>query len=98
MSKFSEIKNNHIALTQYYRWYQVYEVPFTKARIDNQLDILTGDVEISSQAGTTKGKDGLADRLKLFEGWENAHHVQSAKVESLDNDSLTLEADILYHY
>jgi len=96
MDKFQEIKNNHLALTQYYRWYQVYEVPFTKSRIDNQLDILGDDVEISSQAGTTKGKDGIADRLKLFEGWKNAHHVKNTAVHSVDDSTLKLEADILY--
>ncbi|MEC4115200.1 hypothetical protein [Myroides pelagicus] len=73
-------KNTHLALTQYYRWYQVYEIPFTKSTIENQLDILSDQVEISSQAGTTKGKDTLADRLQLFEGWKNAHHVKSTKI------------------
>lgn len=96
MDKFQEIKNNHLALTQYYRWYQVYELPFNTARINNQLDILSEDVEISSQAGTTKGKDGLADRLKIFEGWQNAHHVKNTLVSVEDENTLRLEADILY--
>jgi hypothetical protein len=96
MDKFQEIKNNHLALTQYYRWYQVYELPFNTARINNQLDILSEDVEISSQAGTTKGKDGLADRLKIFEGWQNAHHVKNTQVLLEDQNTLRLEADILY--
>lgn len=96
MEKFQEIQNNHLALTQYYRWYQVYEIPFTNATIDNQLDILSYDVEISSQAGTTKGKEGLADRLKMFEGWQNSHHVKNTEVIQLDDNTLKLEADILY--
>lgn len=96
MDKFQQIKNTHLALVQYHRWYQVYEAPFNKARIDNQLDILADDVEIISQAGTTKGKDDLADRLKMYEGWQNAHHVQNTQVEVLGNGLLKLEADILY--
>jgi hypothetical protein len=96
MNKFQEIQNNHLALTQYHRWYQVYEQPFTKASIENQLDILADDVEISSQAGTMKGKEGLPERLKMYEGWQNAHHVQNTKVELLDKDTLKLEANILY--
>ena len=96
MSKFQQVKNNHLALAQYHRWYQVYEVPFNKARIDNQLDILADDVEISSTAGITKGKEGLEDRLRIFEGWQNAHHVKNTQVQLLDNNELSLEADILY--
>ena len=96
MDKFQKIKDEHIALTQYHRWYQVYEVPFTKARVENQLNILADDVEIISQAGTTKGRASLPDRLKMYEGWQNAHHVQSTKVEPQENNLLLLEADILY--
>jgi hypothetical protein len=96
MTKFADIQNNHLALTQFHRWYQVYEIPFTKASIKNQLDILVDDVEISSPAGTTKGKAGLEDRLKVYEGWQNAHHVQSTEITKIDKDTLNLEADILY--
>jgi hypothetical protein len=96
MNKFQGIKNNHLALTQYYRWYQVYEVPFTKARIDNQMDILAEDVEITTSAGTSNGITELPERLKVYEGWQNAHHVQNTQIELLDNNSLKLEADILY--
>jgi hypothetical protein len=96
MDKFQQIKNTHLALTQYHRWYQVYEAPFTKARINNQLDILADDIEISSQARTSRGKDSLTDRLKMYEGWQNAHHVQTTRVELLDKGLLKLEADILY--
>lgn len=96
MDKFKIIQNNHLALTQYYRWYQVYEVPLNKARIDNQLDILADDVEISSQAGTSKGTLGIEDRLKMFEGWQNAHHVENTSIKQLSEEELSLEADILY--
>lgn len=86
----------HLALAQYHRWYQVYEVPFTDRRIANQKDILSDDVVISSQAGTAQGKEGLEERLSVFEGWLNAHHVQKADVKLLPNGQLSLEADILY--
>lgn len=89
-------QQTHLALAQYYRWYQVYEVSFTAERIQNQKDILSEDVEISSQMGTTKGKEGLEDRLKVFTGWQNAHHVQNTEVQILPDGNLSLEADILY--
>ncbi len=96
MKKITEIQNTHLALMQYHRWYQVYEVPFTNARIQNQKDILSDDVEIASQAGITKGKEGLQSRLMVFDGWKNAHHVQNTEVKTLPNGALSLEADILY--
>lgn len=96
MDKFQESHNAHAVLTQYYRWYQVYEVPFTKSRIDNQKDILTDDVEIVTSAGTSNGKANLEERLKVYEGWQNAHHVKSTAVKLLDSTTLSLEADILY--
>ena len=96
MNKFEEVKNNHLALTQYHRWYQVYEVPFTEARINNQADILSEDVEISSMAGVTKGKNGLGDRLRIFEGWKNAHHVLNTEIKRINEGEISLEANILY--
>ena len=86
----------HLALAQYHRWYQVYEVPFTINTIANQKDILSDDVEIISQNGTTKGKDGLEERLKVFTGWKNAHHVQNTEVKLLSKGDISLEANILY--
>ncbi|MFC4306729.1 hypothetical protein [Cohnella boryungensis] len=96
MDKYKTIQNNHLALAQYYRWYQVYEVPFNKARINNQLDILAEEVEISSQSGTSKGKMGIEDRLKGYEGWQNAHHVENTSIQQVSDEELSLEADILY--
>jgi hypothetical protein len=93
---FTVDKLTHAALTQYYRWYQVYEVPFSKKTIANQKDILADDVEIVTHAGTTKGKDGLEERLKVYEGWFNAHHVQHTEVKQISENELSLEADILY--
>ncbi len=95
-NKFKLEQLQHLVLAQYHRWYQVYEVPFTANTIGNQKDILSDDVEISSQNGTTKGKDGLEDRLRVFTGWQNAHHVQNSTVKLLENGNLSLEADILY--
>ncbi|QDL55568.1 hypothetical protein [Rhodoferax aquaticus] len=89
-------QQTHAALAQYYRWYQVYEVPFTPARIANQKDILSDDIEIISQMGTSKGKAGLEDRLKVFAGWKNAHHVQNTQVRRTAQGQLQLEADIVY--
>ena len=86
----------HLVLAQYHRWYQVYETSFTTKTIAHQKDILSDEVEIISQSGTTKGKDGLEERLKVFSGWQNAHHVQKTEIKLLENGNVSLEADILY--
>jgi hypothetical protein len=93
---FKQTQLTHAALAQYHRWYQVYEVPFTANRIANQKDILADDVEISSPAGTTKGKAGLEERLSVYTGWQNAHHVQHTEVSLLPDGRISLEADIVY--
>ena len=86
----------HAALAQYHRWYQVYEVPFTDRRIANQKDILANDVEIVTSAGTSKGNNGLEDRLKVYTGWQNAHHVKNTQVTLAPDGKLLLDADIIY--
>jgi hypothetical protein len=96
MDNLEQSKYKHAALAQYYRWYQVYEQPFNAARIQNQKDILMDDVEISSAAGVLKGRDGLEERLKVYVGWRNAHHVQQTNVQVLQDGVISLEADILY--
>jgi hypothetical protein len=93
---FKAEQQTHLALTQYYRWYQVYEVPFTAKRIQNQKDILSNDVEIISSLGTSKGTEQLEDRLKVYEGWKNAHHVQHTDVKLMPDGNIALEADIIY--
>jgi hypothetical protein len=96
MDKFEQSKQYHSASAQYFRWYQVYEIPFTKARIENQKDILADTVEVSSGAGTLKGKEGLEERLKMYDGWQNAHHVQNTSVQLAEDGVINLDADILY--
>ncbi|EIT86144.1 hypothetical protein A374_06081 [Fictibacillus macauensis ZFHKF-1] len=97
MTNFQHTKDTHMALAQYHRWYQAYEVEMNDARIANQLDILDPEVEITSgHLGTTKGTDGIGERLLQFKGWRNAHHVQRANVERLNDTTLKLQADIHY--
>ncbi|CAA7194594.1 hypothetical protein [Chryseobacterium potabilaquae] len=96
MKEIKEIQYANLALAQYYRWYQVYEVPFTDARIENQKDILDEDIEINSLSGISKGKADLKERISVFDGWKNAHHVQRTQVSNISDKMLSLEADIVY--
>jgi pimeloyl-ACP methyl ester carboxylesterase len=89
-------KNKHAALTQFYRWYQLYEGDLTDVRINNQMDILSDDVLIKSAAGEMKGSVNYPARLAVYEGWKNAHHVQSVDVIERKDGTINLEADIIY--
>jgi hypothetical protein len=93
---FLKSSNHHLALTQYYRWFQIYERPFSEMRIHHQLGILSESIVVESIANTLKGKSEYKDRLKVYEGSQNAHHVQHATVLQLDENTLQLKAKILY--
>ncbi|WP_179380331.1 hypothetical protein [Jannaschia marina] len=85
----------HAALAQYHRWYQVYERP--EGRLANALDILTGDVVVTSGLGNATGRDEYAARVKqLPETWRNAHHVRSTEITHHADGTMTLAAEILY--
>jgi hypothetical protein len=85
----------HMAKTQYYRWYQLYEGPLSEQRINNQMEILSDDLVLETSAGTMKGKSAYPERVKVYEGWQNAHHVQNVAVTE-EGDAIQLEADIRY--
>lgn len=86
----------HAAKTQYYRWYQLYEGEITPRRIENQMDILADDVQITSVAGTLSGKLGYPERVQAYKGWQNAHHVQRVDVKSYPDKTLKIDAEIIY--
>ncbi|MGB3467542.1 MAG: hypothetical protein WBA74_19810, partial [Cyclobacteriaceae bacterium] len=62
----------------------------------NQMEILADDLYMKSATGEMKGKDNYPERLKVYEGWQNAHHVENIKVTSTEENQLRLEADIRY--
>lgn len=85
----------HAALTQFHRWYLLYEKP--EYGIANQLDILDEGVRIKSSLGEGHGHDEYVARTqRIPSDWKNAHNVKSTKVEIADDGSMTLSADITY--
>ncbi len=86
----------HLAKAQIYRWYQLYERELSDVRINNTMDMLADDIFLKSSAGEMKGKKNYPDRVKVFKGWENAHHVDNIEVNLDENGGLLLEADIRY--
>jgi hypothetical protein len=89
-------KNTHLAKVQLYRWYQLYERAMNEKRIENQMQILAENVVIKSAAGEMRGKENYPARLSVYDGWKNAHHVQTVEVAETKNGLLNLEADIRY--
>lgn len=96
LNKFRDVSNTHASLAQFYRWFQVYERPLNETRFRNQLDMLADEVHIESMAGKHIGREGLWERLSAFDGWQNAHHVKKTVVAPVDEDTMSVEADLLY--
>lgn len=95
-NSFLETEQNHLALAQYYRWYQTYERPLTDERRRHALALLADNVEVQSVNGSFKGHAEFLERLALYDGWKNAHHVQYAGVKPLTADTLGLVGHVLF--
>lgn len=93
---FKQSELRHLAFTQYYRWFQVYERPYTDARIHNQLDILSDHILIDSISGISEGKNAQKEKIKMFEGMKNAHHLKQIDFNIVDESTLELNAEIIY--
>ncbi|WP_458626570.1 hypothetical protein [Winogradskyella sp. PC D3.3] len=90
-------KTIHAAIVQYHRWYLFYERDFeNKQRLENQLEILADSIKMKSAAGEMQGKENYPERLKVYKGWKNAHHIQNIIVNKLEDGTINLEADIVY--
>jgi len=87
---------SHLAKTQYYRWYQLYERPINEQRITNQMDLFVDNVIIESATGIMKGKENYPKRLDSYEGWKNAHHVQNVTLVIDKGSKIQINADIRY--
>ncbi|ALD21704.1 hypothetical protein [Hymenobacter sp. DG25A] len=95
-NSFLEIEQSHLALAQFYRWFQLYERPLTDERRQHALALLADDVEIQSVNGAFKGHAAFLERLALYDGWKTAHHVQFAAVKPLTPDTLELVGHVLF--
>lgn len=88
-------KEQHLAKVQLYRWCQLYEREMNDKRISNQMEILADDIFMKTAMGEMNGKENYPERLTVYKGWQNAHHVQNIKVVSIEK-GLQLDADIRY--
>ena len=88
-------KEQHLAKVQLYRWYQLYEREINQERINNQMEILADDIYMKTAAGEMNGKHNYPERLAVYKGWKNAHHVESTNIVYTEK-GIKLEADIRY--
>ncbi|WP_452230405.1 alpha/beta fold hydrolase [Lacinutrix sp. MEBiC02404] len=88
-------REQHIAKVQLHRWYQLYEREMNKQRVDNQLDILEDTLYMKTSAGEMRGKANYPERLAVYKGWKNAHHVENVNITTTEK-GLHLEADLRY--
>jgi hypothetical protein len=38
----------------------------------------------------------IIQKIKVYKGWKNAHHIQNIAVNKLEDGIINLEADIIY--
>jgi hypothetical protein len=50
---------------------------------------------MKSAAGEMQGKANY-QKIKVYKGWKNAHHIQNIAVNKLEDGCINLEADIIY--
>jgi len=85
----------HGARTQLHRWYQYYESPY--AELDNQLDLLSEDISVSSAAGKVDSRAAYAEVVQqLPDSWQNSHELQKSEVNVKEDGTIQLTAEIAY--
>ncbi len=89
-------QHRHAVLAQFFRWLQVYERPQTAATIQNHLDTLAENVIIETFTHTSTSKENYRQRLTFYQNNHNAHHVEQVAVQTLDHNTLQIEATLLY--
>ena len=96
-ASFSESRTEHGALTQFHRWYVLYERPHTPERLEHQLEILDPDVDIAGPRAKGRGHAAYRQAVAALPPDErHAHHIQRATVTRRDRSTIALEADIVY--
>lgn len=92
----SDIRNAyraHGALAQLYRWWQWYE--HADSPLENQLDIMTADIQINAASGNAASRDAYAEIAAGFPVMQNAH-IPSALDLDVTDDGVAGTADITY--
>ncbi len=85
----------HAANAQLLRWYQFDENPV--ASIKNQLDLLTDEIVIKSPSGRICGKEQYLSAMNQRPSIPlNAHRVKNTALKVVENNALSLSADITY--
>lgn len=93
---FIKKHNEHMALVQFYRWFQIFEREQTAARINNHLSMLSDSVLVTTQSGLLEGKAGMLGFMNYVSSWKNTHHIEKISVVDNKDGNLFLEADIVY--
>lgn len=93
---FSTEHESYQVLTQYYRWFLIFEREQTKARIANHISLLDDSVLVITRNGPLKGKAGVLGFMNYVSSWKNAHHIKSTSIKGNADGTLSLEADIQY--
>jgi hypothetical protein len=85
----------HAAMTQFHRWFLVYE--HDSVPIENALDLLDPAIRVKSGLGEAKGPSAYRERVAaLPKAWENGHQLKSADFTVNADGTIALKANIAY--
>ncbi|WLR41776.1 hypothetical protein LC087_13075 [Bacillus carboniphilus] len=94
---FKSTKNSHIAQSLAHRWYVIYESEITDKMIENQIDILSPNVKISSPNGVaTNADEFIASLHRLPKNNRHSHHMKSFSFNEISENEGELAIDIVY--
>ena len=73
-------RSTNLVKSAIYRWFQLFEQPLTKERVDLQLKLLSPEIHIETPLGQISAKEQFPQKIFIFEQWVNAVHFDEIYV------------------
>lgn len=87
---------DHLLLTQIYRYYLIFQKPYTVERIQHHLDLLSDDIIRTYTDDTVRGKSGIKQRLTLIRNLQHSFYFKNIKIKHYSNGKH--QAKVSYHF
>lgn len=89
-------KMKHAVKVQLYRWYNGYERYFTASRIANQLELLAGNITLTTPRATISGKANYQAALSDYKGMKISHQIEDIEVIRKPDGRISLNVMLVY--
>lgn len=94
ISRDKNLKN--LAISQFYRSFEVYETEYTESTLYNHLSIIHDHIVTYGSDGIWRGKAVHLQRLAIFKNWKNANHITGYNYKQLSEREHSLTVDKVY--